>query len=139
MHALMLQTVLASPRVFADDTPLPVLEPGRGRTKTGRLWCYAVDNRPWQGPGHPAVAYLYSEDRKSDHPAEHLKGFHGLLQVDGYPSFALLVTEAVGEAPQLVFRWARLPKVPRAKRVEWQARDTHGGSSSISTPPTHRR
>jgi transposase len=106
LHELMLQTVLASPRVFADDTPLPVLEPGRGRTKTGRLWCYAVDNRPWQGPGHPAVAYLYSEDRKSDHPAEHLKGFHGLLQVDGYAGFARLVTEAVGEAPQLVFCWA---------------------------------
>lgn len=106
LHELMLQTVLASPRVFADDTPLPVLDPGRGRTKTGRLWCYAVDNRPWQGPGHPAVAYLYSEDRKSEHPAEHLKGFRGLLQVDGYAGFARLVSEAVGEAPQLVFCWA---------------------------------
>ncbi len=106
LHELMLQTVLASPRVFADDTPLPVLDPGRGRTKTGRLWCYAVDNRPWQGPGHPVVAYLYSEDRKSDHPAEHLKGFRGLLQVDGYAGFARLVSDAVGEAPQLAFCWA---------------------------------
>src|SRR6185437_9375638 len=80
LHELMLNTVLASPRVFADDTPLPVLDPGRGRTKTGRLWCYAVDNRPWCGPGHPVVAYLYSEDRKAQHPAAHLKGFRGLLQ-----------------------------------------------------------
>ena len=40
-------------KVFADDTTLPVLDPGRGKTKTGRLWCYAVDNRPWRGPGHP--------------------------------------------------------------------------------------
>jgi hypothetical protein len=39
-----------------------------GRTKTGRLWCYAVDNRPWCGPGHPTAAYVYSEDRKGEHP-----------------------------------------------------------------------
>ena len=51
---------------------LPVLDPGRGRTKTGRLWCYAVDDRPWCGPTHPAVAYVYSEDRKNARPAEHL-------------------------------------------------------------------
>ena len=73
--------------MFADDTTLPVLDPGRGRTKTGRLWCYAVDNRTWNGPGHPAVAYVYSEDRKGEHPAEHLKGFRGLLQIDGYAGF----------------------------------------------------
>ena len=66
LHELMLSTVLSSPKVFADDTTLPVLDPGRGRTKTGRLWCYAVDNRPWQGPGHPAAAYVYSEDRKAN-------------------------------------------------------------------------
>src|SRR3954447_11334642 len=105
LHELMLNTVLASPRVFADDTPLPVLDPGRGRTKTGRLWCYAVDNRPWCGPGHPVVAYLYSEDRKAQHPAAHLKGFRGLLQVDGYAGFGRLVREAGDAAPQLAFCW----------------------------------
>jgi transposase len=114
LHELMLSTALTSPRLFADDTTLPVLDPGRGRTKTGRLWCYAVDNRPWRGPGHPAAAYLYSEDRKADHPAIHLKGFRGLLQVDGYTGFGRLVTSAAGEAPRLAFCWARLPKVPRA-------------------------
>jgi hypothetical protein len=81
LHELVLSTVLASPKVFADDTTLPVLDPGRGRTKTGRLWCYAVDNRPWCGPGHPAAAYVYSEDRRSEHPQTHLRGFRGLLQV----------------------------------------------------------
>ena len=50
LHELVLSTVLSSPKLFADDTTLPVLDPGRGRTKTGRLWCYAVDNRPWCGP-----------------------------------------------------------------------------------------
>ena len=105
LHELMLSTVLASPKVFADDTTLPVLDPGRGRTKTGRLWCYAVDNRPWQGPGHPAAAYLYSEDRKTDHPMTHLKGFRGLLQVDGYAGFGRLISAADG-AVSVAFCWA---------------------------------
>jgi transposase len=114
LHELMMTTVLASPKIFADDTTLPVLDPGRGKTKTGRLWCYAVDNRPWQGPGHPAAVYIYSDDRKGVHPAEHLKGYGGLLQVDGYAGFAGLVTDPAGDAPQIAFCWARLPKVPRA-------------------------
>jgi hypothetical protein len=103
LHELMLNTVLASPRVFADDTTLPVLDPGEGRTRTGRLWCYATDNRPWRGPGHPAAAYMYSEDRKAEHPATHLKGFRGLLQVDGYAGFTRLVTDGV---PRIAFCWA---------------------------------
>jgi transposase len=104
LHELLLSTVLSSPKVFADNTTLPVLDPGNGRTKTGRLWCYAVDNRPWQGPGHPAAAYVYSEDRKADHPVHHLKGFRGLLQVDGYAGFGRLVK--TDDGPQLAFCWA---------------------------------
>jgi transposase len=106
LYELLVSTVLSSPKVVADDTTLPVLDPGRGRTKTGRLWCYAVDNRPWSGPGHPAAAYAYSEDRKGEHPASHLKGFRGLLQVDGYAGFAGLVTEVADEGPTLAFCWA---------------------------------
>jgi transposase len=105
LHELVLSTALTSPKVFADDTTLPVLDPGRGRTKTGRLWCYAVDNRPWRGPGHPAAAYVYSEDRKGEHPATHLKGFRGLLQVDGYAGFGRLVAD-MGNVSQLAFCWA---------------------------------
>jgi len=105
LHERILSTALASPKVFADDTTLPVLDPGQGRTKTGRLWCYAVDNRPWCGPGHPAAAYVYSEDRKGEHPATHLQGFKGLLQVDGYAGFGRLVGATDG-GPQLVFCWA---------------------------------
>jgi transposase len=106
LHELMMTTVLASPKIFADDTVLPVLDPGRGKTKTGRLWCYAVDNRPWRGPGHPAAVYMYSADRKGDHPEEHLKGYGGLLQVDGYAGFNGLVADPAGDAPQLAFCWA---------------------------------
>src|SRR3954453_18690170 len=79
--------VMSSPRIFADDTPLPVLDPGRGRTKTGRLWGYAVDDRPWNGSTPPAVVYVYAEDRKGEHPTAHLTGFQGVLQVDGYSGF----------------------------------------------------
>lgn len=79
--------VMAADRVFADDTVLPVLDPGRGRTRTGRLWVYARDDRPWGGGDPPAVLYRYSPDRKAERPAAHLKTFGGILQVDGYPGF----------------------------------------------------
>jgi hypothetical protein len=84
----LLARILGSTKIFADDTPLPVLDPGRGRTKTGRLWAYAVDDRPWNGPEPPAVAYVYAEDRKGERPAAHLAGFAGILQVDGYRPLA---------------------------------------------------
>ncbi|MCE8519847.1 IS66 family transposase [Ruegeria pomeroyi] len=79
--------VMGAERVFADDTVLPVLDPGRGRTRTGRLWVYARDDRPWGGNDPPAVLYHYSPDRKAERPAAHLKTFSGILQVDGYPGF----------------------------------------------------
>lgn len=79
--------VMAADRVFADDTVLPVLDPGRGRTRTGRLWVYARDDRTWGGVDPPAVLYRYSPDRRAERPAAHLKTFSGILQVDGYPGF----------------------------------------------------
>lgn len=79
--------VMAAERVFADDTMLPVLDPGRGSTRTGRLWVYARDDRPWGGSDPPAVLYIYSPDRKAERPAAHLDRFRGILQVDGYAGF----------------------------------------------------
>jgi hypothetical protein len=99
-------TVLSSAKVFADDTTLPVLEPGRGRTRTGRLWCYAVDDRPWRGATHPAAAYVYTEDRKGVRPAEHLAGFRGILQVDGYDGFKRLAGDRADASIQLAFCWS---------------------------------
>jgi transposase len=83
---LLRRHVMSSTRIFADDTRLPVLDPGRGRTKTGCLWGYAIDDRPWQGSTPPAVVYLYAEDRKGEHPAAHLAGFQGILQVTAMPA-----------------------------------------------------
>jgi transposase len=103
---LLRQHVMSSTRIFADDTTLPVLDPGRGRTKTGRLWGYAIDDRPWNGSTPPAVVYLYAEDRKGEHPAAHLAEFQGMLQVDGYAGFkSLLENRPAGEI-QLAFCWA---------------------------------
>jgi transposase len=72
LQARLAEHVFASRTLFADDTPIPVLDPGRGRTRTGRLWVYARDDRPWNGPDPPAAVYLYSPDRKAERPASHL-------------------------------------------------------------------
>src|SRR3982750_237484 len=103
---LLRRPVMASTRIFADDTTLPVLDPGRGRTKTGRLWGYAIDDRPWQGSTPPAVVYLYAQGRKGEHPAAHLAGFTGVLQVDGYAGFKGLLTGRPPDRIKLAFCWA---------------------------------
>jgi transposase len=82
--------VLAAGKLHADDTPVPVLEPGRGRTKTGRLWTYVRDDRPAASADAPAVLFRYSPDRRGEHPREHLKGFSGILQADAYAGFGHL-------------------------------------------------
>ena len=97
---------MSSTRIFADDTRLPVLDPGRGRTKTGRLWGYAIDDRPWNGSTPPAVVYLYAEDRKGEHPAAHLAEFQGVLQVDGYCGFKSLLAGRPPDQIKLAFCWA---------------------------------
>jgi hypothetical protein len=82
--------VRAAGKVHADDTPVPVLDPGRGKTKTGRLWTYVRDDRPSGSRDPPAVWYRYSPDRKSEHPRAHLRKFRGILQADAYSGFAAL-------------------------------------------------
>jgi len=79
--------VLAGAKIHADDTPVPVLAPGSGKTKTGRLWTYVRDARPAGCSTAPAVWFAYSEDRKGEHPRRHLKGFKGALQADAYSGF----------------------------------------------------
>jgi transposase len=79
--------VLAGAKLHADDTPVPVLCPGRGTTKQGRLWTYVRDDRPAGSDVPPAVWFAYSPDRKGAHPRAHLKDFRGTLQADGYAGF----------------------------------------------------
>ena len=108
LYELILSTVLSSNHLFADETTLRVLDPGRGKTKIGRLWCYAVDDRPWAGPSHPAAAYVYSEDRRGEHPTAHLAAFKGILQVDGYAGFGSLVEARTDASIWLAFCWAHV-------------------------------
>ena len=79
--------VLSGVKVHGDDIPVPVLAPGTGKTNTGRLWTYVRDDRAAGSRAAPAVWFAYSPNRKSDHPAEHLKDFRGVLQADAYAGF----------------------------------------------------
>jgi transposase len=105
LHGRLLDELRASAKLFADETTAPVLDPGRGRTKTGQLWAYARDDRPWGGPAPPVVAYVYAPDRKAERPAAHLEGFRGILQVDGYAGYRALAER--GQV-QLAFCWAHV-------------------------------
>ncbi len=82
--------VTASAKLHADDTPVPVLAPGTGKTATGRLWVYLRDNRRWRPSDKPAALFRYSPDRKGERPREHLKAFTGFLQADAYTGFERL-------------------------------------------------
>lgn len=79
--------VLSGAKLHADDTPVPVLCPGRGTTKQGRLWTYVRDDRASGCEVPPAVWFAYSPDRKGEHPRKHLKPFAGILQADGFAGF----------------------------------------------------
>jgi transposase len=102
--------VMAAEKLHVDDTPVPVLAPGAGKTKTGRLWVYLRDERPFGGRAPPAVVYRYSPDRKAEHPRAQLAKFHGFLQADGYSGFGALYKNADGRPASVteVACWAHV-------------------------------
>jgi transposase len=102
LYELQLKTIQASPRLFCDETPMPVLDPGRHRTRTCQFWAHAMDDRPWGGPSPPAVAYVFADGRGADKIADQLAGFSGILQVDGYAAYKALARDHDG-AIQLAF------------------------------------
>src|SRR3954451_7761599 len=77
--------VFAAERIHADDTTVPVL--AKGKTRTGRLWTYVRDDRPFAGPDPPAAVFFYSRDRGGEHPEQHLASYAGLMQADAYAGF----------------------------------------------------
>ena len=89
------QHVIGAEKLHADDTPVPVLAPGTGKTKTGRLWTYVRDDRPAASTEPPAVWFCYTPDRKGKHPCAHLATFAGTLQADGYAGFNGLYDRAI--------------------------------------------
>jgi transposase len=123
--------VFAAERLHADDTTVPVL--AKGKTRTGRLWTYVRDDRPFAGADPPAAAFYYSRDRSGDHPERHLAGYAGLMQADAYAGFNRLyearreprpIVEAAcwAHARRKFFELARLNKAPIAieavKRID---------------------
>ena len=97
--------VMEAGKLHADDTPVPVLAPGNGKTKTGRLWTYVRDDRPAGDRAAPAVWFAYSPDRKGEHPEQHLRKFRGTLQADAYAGFNQLYAD--GRIQQAVC-WAHV-------------------------------
>jgi transposase len=102
----MHEILLASPRLFADETTMPVLDPGRGQTKKGFAWAIARDDRPWGGADPPAVVLHYAPGRGARHPKALLAGYQGILQCDGYAAYKTLA--AANDAITLVFCWSHV-------------------------------
>ena len=96
LYELQLKTIQAAPRLFCDETPMPVLDPGRHRTRTCQFWAHAMDDRPWGGPSPPAVAYVFADGRGTEAIAGQLTGFSGILQVDGYAAYKALARDHGG-------------------------------------------
>jgi transposase len=80
--------------IHTDDTPIAVLAPGYGKTRTGRIWVYLTDERPWAGTRAPAVYYRFSPDRKGERPRDHLSSFQGIIQADAFSGYETLARQA---------------------------------------------
>ena len=102
------EILLGSPRLFVDETRAPVLDPGRGRTKSGYFWSIARDDSAWRGnTGPPAVAYTYAPGRGAVHAATLLAGYCGIVQCDGYAAYKQVARRGrAGNAVTLAFCWA---------------------------------
>jgi len=88
--ARLRQMVLGSARVFAGETIVPVLDPGRGRTKQGYVWTVSRHDRPWGGVNPPAVVYSYAPGRGHQYAGALLRGYRGILQCDSYAAYKAL-------------------------------------------------
>jgi transposase len=105
----VLHHIRAGARIFADETTLPTLAPGAGKAKTAWLWTYARDDRSFGGTGPPMVAYRFEDSRGGQCPAQHLAGFAGLLQIDGYGAYTRLADpHRAGGPATLAACWAHL-------------------------------
>ncbi len=108
MVARLREMILASERVFADETVVPVLDPGRGRTKQGYFWAVARDDRPWGGRDPSAVVYTYAPGRGHHYAQALLGDYRGILQCDGYRAYKqLALPTGNASSVTLAFCWSR--------------------------------
>lgn len=104
LYELQLKAIHSFPRIFCDETRMPVLEKGRRRTRTAQFWAHAIDDRPWNGPAPPAVVYVFAKGRGHNEIKQQLAGYDGLLQVDGYGAYKALQKDRAGTGSiQLAF------------------------------------
>ena len=108
LYLRLRELMLGSAKIAIDETVVPVLDPGRGRTKKGYFWAIARDDRPWAGPDPPAVAYSYAPGRGAVHALKLLDRYRGVVQCDGYAAYKTIADAACGEAITLAFCWAHL-------------------------------
>ncbi|WP_456388978.1 IS66 family transposase [Profundibacter sp.] len=106
VHDALLTHLKRSSKLFMDETPAPVLDPGRGRTKKGYFWALARDDRSWNGPEPPGVAFTYAPGRAGKYATEILQGFGGILQVDGYAGYNRVLDPRDNDPIQLAYCWA---------------------------------
>jgi transposase len=106
VHAALLAHLKTSSKLFMDETPAPVLDPGRGKTKKGYFWALARDDRAWNGPEPPGVAFTYTPGRSGKHAVDILRGFEGILQVDGYAGYNRVLDLRDNAPIQLAYCWA---------------------------------
>src|SRR5581483_6418116 len=125
--------VFGTYKIHGDDTPVPVLCPGRRTTKEGRLWTYVRDDRPAASPDPPAVFFRYSPDRKGERPRAHLTNFTGVLQADAYAGFDRLYGERIKEAAC----WAHYPELPVIRSA--RERKHHGRFPALVMPNIVRK
>ena len=112
--------ILGGDTLHVDDTPVPVLAPGTGKTKTGRLWTYVRDERPFGGSRKPAALFFYSPDRKGEHPQAHLRDFRGVIHADGYAGVnELFVGGRIVEAGCRVGGGVAIPAPHRPGRADF--------------------
>jgi transposase len=105
----MREILLGSAKIAVDETPAPVLDPGRGRTKTGYFWAIARDDRPWGGSDPPAVVYTYAPGRGAELGLRPLVGYSGIVQCDGYAVYKQMSDpKREGGGATLAFCWAHL-------------------------------
>jgi transposase len=108
LYLRLRELILASAKIAIDETVVPVLDPGRGRTKKGYFWAVARDDRPWSGSDPPAVAYSYAPGRGAVHALKLLDHYRGIVQCDGYAAYKNVAEAACRGAITLAFCWAHL-------------------------------
>ena len=99
LYDLQLRDIHSHPRIFCDETRMPVLEKGRKTVRIHQFWAHAVDDHPWNGPAHPAVVFIFAKSRGGREIRSQLAGYSGIVQVDAYSAYTALAKDGRSPGP----------------------------------------